>query len=149
MYILFVCTGNTCRSPMAAALLRHRVAEQGLAWTVDSAGIYATVGQPMASHATDVLISRHVVVPNHESKPITDDLVAKADWILTMTHGHKSDVLAQFPEALGKTHTLMEFTSGMESADDISDPFGAAATVYESCAGALDDAMENLIKRLT
>lgn len=146
MNILFVCTGNTCRSPMAAALLRHRVVCEGLGWHVDSAGIYAQPGQSMAPHAMDALIRRHIVVQPHESKPLSAPLVATADLILTMTQGHKLDLLSQFPEAQDKTHTLLAFSRGQDV--DLADPFGGNTQLYESCAEALDEALEQVVQRL-
>ncbi|GMA63553.1 low molecular weight protein arginine phosphatase [Alicyclobacillus fastidiosus] len=149
MHILFVCTGNTCRSPMAAALARHHAALQGVDVTVDSAGIYAFSGHPMARYATDALIRRQVVVPNHQSQPVTKELVTKADFIFTMTASHKDDLLYQYPEASGKTHTLLEFVGSDPSSTDVADPFGGPVEVYEACAGELDGVIEQLMKKLS
>ncbi|WAH36872.1 low molecular weight protein arginine phosphatase [Alicyclobacillus dauci] len=148
MHILFVCTGNTCRSPMASALARHHVAAHGLNWTVDSAGIYAVPGQPMAAYATDALIRRHVLVPNHQSQPVTPELIEQADLIFAMTRSHKADLLRKFAEAHGKVFTLAEFVEGESAAADVTDPFGGSPEVYEACAEALDATIQKLISRL-
>lgn len=147
MFILFVCTGNTCRSPMAAALLRHRVAQAGLPWKVESAGLYAAEGQGMSSFATDALIRRHVVVQDHASKPVTQRLVEQADLILTMTQGHLADLLHQFPDANAKAHALLPFVEGVNA--DIQDPFGQDADIYERCANQLDQVLHRLVEKLT
>lgn len=149
MHILFVCTGNTCRSPMAAALARHHAAQQGLDVTVESAGLYAFAGHPMAPYATDALIRRHVVVPKHQSQPITKEHISKSDLIFTMTASHKDDLLYEYPEAASKTYTLLEFVGSDSPSTDVADPFGGPVEVYEACAGTLDAVIEQLMKKLS
>lgn len=132
---------------MAAALARHHAAIHGLDATIDSAGIYAVPGQPMTPLATDALIRRHVVVPQHNSKPVSPSLISDADFIFTMTTSHKADLLREFPGAAGKTYTLREFVEG-GAAGDVPDPFGGPAEVYEACADALNSVVEQLIRKL-
>ena len=149
MQLLFICTGNTCRSPMAAALARHHVAQAGRPWQVESAGLYAIPGLPMAAYATDALIRRHVVVQNHQSQAVTPKLIESADYIFTMTQSHKSELLQAYKNAAGKTYTLREFVDEDETGDfDIRDPFGGTAEVYEACAADLDALMQRLIAKL-
>lgn len=133
---------------MAAALTRHHVAQAGLAWNVDSAGLYAMPGQPLARFAADALIRRQVVVSSHRSKPVTTGLLRRADLILTMTMSHKADLLNQYPNMASKIYTLREFVEGDGHCDDVVDPVGGSAEVYEACAKALDDATRKLIEKL-
>jgi protein-tyrosine-phosphatase len=148
MQILFVCTGNTCRSPMAAALGRHYAAQHGLEWAIDSAGLYALPGSPMTPDALDALIRRHVIAHKHESKPLTEEMVNHADFIFTMTASHKTDLLGQYPRAKGKTYTLGEYVSGGQWHSDVADPFGGSTEIYEACARELEETVARLIEKL-
>jgi len=106
--ILFVCTGNTCRSPMAEAMLRERARARGVQVEVRSAGVSTVDGLPISSHAVETLRSRQV--PHGGSSiAITPESVAWADLILAMTTGHKRNLIERFPQAVDKTHTFKEF----------------------------------------
>lgn len=103
--ILFVCTGNTCRSPMAEALLRQKA---GNRYDVRSAGISALAGQPAAEPADQALAELNIPL-KHRSRPIDKSLVEWADLILTMTQHQKAVVGHMVPESLGKVFTLKEY----------------------------------------
>lgn len=107
-HILFVCTGNTCRSPMAEALLRKLAAQRGLAVDARSAGVSTVDGLPVSAPALDSL-RRRSIEHNGSSKALTADTVKWADLILTMTSGHKRQLLQWHPESVDKTYTLKEY----------------------------------------
>jgi len=107
--VLFVCTGNTCRSPMAEALFRHMANERGLDVEVKSAGVAAFDGQAISAHAKNVLTQRGVDVQDFRSTSLDEDLVNWADLILTMTSQHKRMLLEAFPSAVDKTYALKEY----------------------------------------
>ncbi|MDR6553678.1 low molecular weight protein arginine phosphatase [Paenibacillus qinlingensis] len=106
--ILFVCTGNTCRSPLAEGLLRMRVRQEGLAAEVRSAGVSAMTGGPISRNSQS-LLHEAGFKESISSLAISDADVDWADLVLTMTTGHKRTVIGRFPHAIEKTYTLNEY----------------------------------------
>ncbi|MDQ0872214.1 protein-tyrosine-phosphatase [Paenibacillus sp. V4I3] len=106
--ILFVCTGNTCRSPLAEGLLRIRVHQEGLAAEVRSAGVSAVTGGPISRNSAS-LLQEAGFKESISSLAIQESEVNWADLILTMTMGHKRTVIQRFPGAIEKTFTLKEY----------------------------------------
>jgi protein arginine phosphatase len=141
--ILFVCTGNTCRSPMAEALLRDRNIP-GV--QIKSAGTYASQGTG-ASTNTKKVLDENGILHNHKSSFLTEDIVEWADIILTMTYGHKTTVISIFPRAQSKTYTLKEFAN-IDGATDIADPFGGGVEVYRETYEEINEAMDLIAERL-
>ena len=113
--VLIVCTGNTCRSPMAESILKKLAEQRSLAIDVRSAGVAAISGLPVSSHAAEALRRRQLPVPAG-STALTGQTAEWADLILTMTAGHKKAVLERFPSAAGKTYTLKEYALSGEAA---------------------------------
>ncbi|MBU9724367.1 MULTISPECIES: low molecular weight protein arginine phosphatase [Bacillaceae] len=103
--ILFVCTGNTCRSPMAEAIF---LKEQSGKFEVKSAGIHAIEGMPMSEGAQTVLSNRNMI-DNHKSSVLSRDLIDWADVVLTMTENHRRSVIELYPENHEKIYTLKEY----------------------------------------
>lgn len=107
--VLTVCTANQCRSPLAEHLLRAEFDERGLGWKVASAGTSAEPGIPVYPPVLDYLAGRGIDASGHRSRPITEELVASADLILTAGTEHRSIVASRFPEAVGRVYTLKQF----------------------------------------
>lgn len=129
MNILFACTGNTCRSPMAQCLMDNLAKQHNLRISTDSAGISPWPGQPASSGASSAMKTMGVSLKNHQAKPITDDLMNWADLIVCMTMGHKNYLSAKWPELQEKIITFPE---------PIQDPYGQSDHVYLRCAQQLD-----------
>lgn len=113
--VLFVCTGNTCRSPMAEGLLREKAMGR---FEVKSAGIFAGTGSPAHPNAINVLSARKISV-NHRSQPLNDSLIEWADYIFTMTENHKQLILQRYSDAYNKLFTLKEFLIDDKASQEI------------------------------
>jgi protein-tyrosine-phosphatase len=113
--ILFVCSGNTCRSPMAEAILRRLAEEEGRDdILVESAGLAAWPGAPASEHAVKVLAEEGIDLRGHRAKQVTREMVEAAELVLTMTWDQKESVLKLAPGAEGKVFTLKEMDAGPE-----------------------------------
>ena len=133
---LFVCSGNTCRSPMAAAIANAEIATR-LGISVDaletvnvramSAGVAARVGAPLTPEAQEVLGSLSVPVQPHAARNLTPELAARAELIFCMTSAHRQAVVEMLPSMAGKTYCL-------SSEADIDDPIGKGMAAYVACA---------------
>lgn len=142
MNILFVCTGNTCRSAMAAAIMDKIATENDIDVFIESAGIFAEDGASASENAIKAVAKYGIDLSNHRAQPVTADLIKQSDVILTMTEGHKQ-LLKQM--AGDKVFTLMEYIG---SEGDIIDPFGGDLEEYEQSALEIYDAIVDLVEKI-
>lgn len=142
MNVLFVCTGNTCRSPMAAALFNKIAVERNLDVRIESAGLFAHDGDPASTEAIIAMKKYGIDLLGHHAQTINTELLEKSDLILTMTAAHKMVIE---PSAQGKTYTLCEY-AGMDG--DIPDPYGGDVAEYEECADKIYEALLKAADRL-
>lgn len=143
--LLFVCTGNTCRSPMAAAIARRAVAERGWANVeVASAGVDAAVGSPPSANAVIVAGSRGLELRTHRSQPLTGALIEWADTILAMSPSHSRGVAAL--GGADKSALMGEFLG--DPPVPIEDPFGGPVELYALTFEQLEVAIDGLLDRL-
>ena len=137
MNIYFICTGNTCRSPMAEAILKNKSLPNV---NVKSAGIYALEGGEMSENAKAVLMQENIH-HQHVSRQINKQDIEWADLILTMTSAHKEMVLRTYAEAKNKTYTLKEYVTPYSS-QDVFDPFGGDLQTYKQTFQELNRLIE-------
>lgn len=138
--VLFVCTGNTCRSPMAEYLLKEKAGDQLF---VQSAGVTAWPGIPM-SEGTALVLAERGIRHQHVSQPVTAELIDWADIILTMTTSHKDMLSIRHPEATEKVYTLKGY---VETGGDIGDPIGGPKEEYDQVAQELDQSIERFLQK--
>lgn len=143
--IVFVCTGNTCRSPMAQVILRDLLADAAGTFNVLSAGTHASTGAPAAGPAVDVLAQSRLRLDDHRSRPLSQELVTEADLLLTMTDAQKVYVIDAYPEAAAKTFTLKKFV-GLPG--DVHDPFGGDMNMYRETEAELRALLQTAARRL-
>jgi len=144
--IVLVCTGNTCRSPMAEGLLKHKLAQAGEVWSgvnVLSAGVAASEGAMASQQAVDVMEAKGIDIACHESRPLSDAIMHQADIVLTMTRGHRAAILAAWPEMSDRVFTLRP------DGGDIADPVGGSVELYEQCARQIEESLDSWFARLS
>src|SRR5476651_1442659 len=143
--VLFVCTGNICRSPMAQGLFADLVRGRRDI-EVTSAGIGAVGGQPPSSHSVEVMAELGLDIRNIRSKPLMAELVRKADFIFVMTYGHLDSMLLLFPSAAEKTFLLREFETDLPVMErEVSDPIGQSRETYRECRDQIRAALPRLL----
>ena len=148
--VLFVCTGNVCRSPFAEGLLRQILAEKGLEGiTVDSAGLLALPGNAATLLAQNVAAEFGVDLTDHLAKSVSKSLVAWCDLMLVMEKSHEESLLAAFPEAKGKVLLLRHFARHGSRRRGIADPYGLQYDAYRFCFLDIQDAVSGLAEYLS
>ncbi|MCX7714342.1 MAG: low molecular weight protein arginine phosphatase [Clostridia bacterium] len=139
MNILFICTGNTCRSPMAEGLMRKIAQDYRLDISVESAGIFAQSGEPASRYAIEAMAEYGVDISAHKAKQVTEELLKKSDIVLTMTQSHK-EMLFSIAESV---YTLNEYAN---VDGDIPDPYGGSLEEYKETAARIYDMLLKIAK---
>lgn len=139
--ILLVCTGNTCRSPMAQILLQFQIDSAGLRdqYLADSAGTGAWPGQAASAEAIAVMHEQGLSLAGHRSRKVTGEMVESADLILALSHSHLQTLRQRFAAQAQKIHLLGDYGGNGE---DVADPIGTGLSEYRECAGQIGKLVE-------
>ncbi|MCU0777053.1 MAG: low molecular weight protein arginine phosphatase [Akkermansiaceae bacterium] len=145
-HVLFVCTGNTCRSPMAEGLLRKAVAGRD-DFAVSSAGVAASKGAPVSRETLKALTKRGAKLENFRSRPVSDEILEAATHVFAMTEGHLAALEACFPHHSDKFFLVREFSGIADKREgiDVPDPIGMGPAAYEEVAKLLETAIPSIV----
>lgn len=135
--IMFVCTGNTCRSPMAEAIAKTLWGDKA---EVISRGFGAS-GQRISKNAQEVLAVRGIDFANHYSVTVSEKELIESDLVLTMTEGHKIEILRVLPQLKNKVFTLCEYT---DTEGDIPDPYMSGLEEYNACCEKIEACIKKI-----
>ncbi len=146
--ILLVCSGNTCRSPMAKAIMQQLLEnadEQSIA--VESAGLYTSNGLPASEAAQIVMQEMGMDISRHTSQAVNEALITEADFIFTMTREHRRFLTGLFPQKERRIFTLGEFIGQPEL--DIEDPYGLGMEAYRKSVQQLKEILTMVMNLLS
>jgi protein-tyrosine phosphatase len=141
--LLFVCTGNTCRSVMAEHLIRH-LCRSVPGWEFASAGLFATDGAPASEGAIQVLKERNMDLSAHRARLLSPSMIEDADAIIALTQAHKDLILQSSAQADKKIYTLHQFNPGRPD-QDVMDPYGGQIDTYRQTRDEIESALSDLI----
>jgi protein-tyrosine phosphatase len=143
--MLFVCTGNICRSPFAHYLAEHLAKEAGIPVSIESAGTMGEVGLDMEPGAVKALAARGLKGLSHSARQLDEGMLSRADVVYALTGRHRDWISSHFPAHAAKVSVLRE-AAGLPDGD-VADPYGLSDDEYETCAARIEEALKILIRR--
>ena len=157
--ILFVCTGNTCRSAMAKGIFDKILKEKKLEdkFTCECAGTMVYMNSPASLNAIEALKEKGIDISSHISKSVNEEMVRESDVTLTMGRNHKEYILTKYPFSEGKVYTLKEYANAIDNINnkkksdvlydiDINDPYASSLQVYRDTAKEIESSIEKIIE---
>lgn len=138
--IVFICTGNTCRSPMAEGLFKAMDGENKTGLKAVSAGVFTVDNLPASEYAITASGELGADISNHKSQVINDSIINDAKYIVCMTASHYDKILEKYPDVNDKLFTLMPA--------DVDDPYGGTLDDYRKCASQIQKGISSIIERL-
>ncbi|MBR2705403.1 MAG: low molecular weight protein arginine phosphatase [Bacilli bacterium] len=150
MNIMFVCTGNTCRSAMAEGLAKKEIKDKNLDINVSSSGIFAMKGEHASFNSVAIMKEYDVDIVTHTATPIEESNIEQMDYIFCATKGHKNQVIVRYPNLKDKVYTMKEYTglNKDEEDTDISDPWGFDINTFRMCAAEISLCVDKIIEKI-
>ena len=146
--VLFVCTANICRSPMAAAIFNALAEDKAMSVRAESAGVAALSGEPIAPNAEAALREIGIPCEDHRARQVDEALLGEADLVLTMGPRHTAELHRLSGELPTGVHTLPEYVAGTPNNEEIPDPYGSAMIAYRASVQQLLESVSLVVKRL-
>ncbi len=146
--ILFVCTANVCRSPMAEAIFNALAEERGLAWRAESAGVAALVGEDITPNARSALDEVGIYANEHRARQVGEEMLEEADLVLAMGPRHVATLRRRFGDLSERVYALPQYALGAPPEEGIPDPYGQTMTAFRASVRQLLEYTEALVGRL-